>query len=52
MVEIHGLNRNKSGEEKPNNIFAHVDADLGGGTYKGGGNATPSEVFLISFLDD
>ena len=29
MVEIHGLNRNKSGEEKPNNVFAHVGADLG-----------------------
>ena len=28
MVEIHGRNRNKSSEEKPN-VFAHVDADLG-----------------------
>ena len=28
MVEIHGLNRNKSSEKKPN-VFAHVDADLG-----------------------
>ena len=27
MVEIHGLNRNKSSVPKPN-IFAHVDADL------------------------
>ena len=28
MVEIHGLNRKKSSEKKPN-VFAHVDADLG-----------------------
>ena len=28
MVEIHGLNRNKSSEKKLN-VFAHVDADLG-----------------------
>ena len=28
MVKIHGRNRNKSSEEKPN-VFAHVDADLG-----------------------
>ena len=31
MVEIHGLNRNKSSEKKPN-VFAHVDADLGRST--------------------
>ena len=28
MIEIHGLNRNKTSVEKTN-IFAHVDADLG-----------------------
>ena len=28
IVEIHGLNRNKTSVKKPN-IFAHVDADLG-----------------------
>ena len=31
MVEIHGLNRNKSSEKKPN-VFAQVDADLGRST--------------------
>ena len=31
MVEIHGLNRNKSSEKKPK-VSAHVDADLGRST--------------------
>ena len=28
IIAIHGLDRNKSSEKKPN-VFAHVDADLG-----------------------
>ena len=33
MVEIHGLNRNKSSEKKSNVFeFAQVDADLGRST--------------------